>query len=430
MGVDGEKERISAEITRSGAVSPSEPVLPVVNPAAISEKKPDPPASNIHPAFYVSVWIALSSSIIIFNKWILGDGPNDGQFHYPVTLTCWHLTFATIMTQIMSRTTTLLDGRKTVKMTGRIYLRAIVPIGAFFSLSLICGNITYLYLGVAFIQMLKVTHTSSLKKLEIRLLIDVQATTPVAVLLASWALGTDKANMTTLFKVSFIVIGVIIASFGEIEFVFIGFMFQLGGIVFEAVRLVLVQKLLSSAEYKMDPLVSLYYFAPICAIMNFCVAAVLEIPRIKMEEVYHVGLPVFFINACIAFALNVSVVFLIGRTSSLVLTLCGVLKDILLVVISVTFRSEPVTALQVFGYGIALAGLVYYKLGADMLKAKLSDAGRAWADYGVRHPALRKVMVFASMLLLAIVVLIGLAPQVGYDPKYLSSVVGQSDKAV
>lgn len=60
------------------------------------------------------------------------------------------------MTQLMARTTTLLDGRKTVKMTGRVYLRAIVPIGAFFSLSLICGNLTYLYLSVAFIQMLKV----------------------------------------------------------------------------------------------------------------------------------------------------------------------------------------------------------------------------------------------------------------------------------
>ena len=252
--------------------------------------------------------------------------------------------------------------------------------------------------------------------------------------------------MATLAKVSLIVIGVVIASFGEIEFVLIGFMFQLGGIVFEALRLVMVQKLLSSAEYKMDPLVSLYYFAPICAMMNFCVAAMIEIPRIKMEEVYHVGLPTFFINACVAFALNVSVVFLvstlsvqyrlsranvfqIGRTSSLVLTLCGVLKDILLVVASVIFRSEPVTTLQVFGYAIALAGLVYFKLGADVLKAKLSDAGRAWADYGVRHPALRKVIVFVGMLLLAFLVLVGLAPTVGYDSKYLSSVVGQSDKA-
>jgi hypothetical protein len=64
--------------------------------------------------------------------------------------------FATVMTQIMARTTHFLDARKSVKMTGRVYLRAIVPIGAFFSLSLMCGNMTYLYLSVAFIQMLKV----------------------------------------------------------------------------------------------------------------------------------------------------------------------------------------------------------------------------------------------------------------------------------
>ncbi|KAL8712615.1 MAG: hypothetical protein Q9220_003146 [cf. Caloplaca sp. 1 TL-2023] len=408
MGVDAEKERMSAEIIRSGPVSPTEPILPTVNPAAISEKKADSPAaSNIHPAVYVATWIALSSSIIIFNKWIL----DDGGFHYPIVLTCWHLTFATIMTQIMSRTTTLLDGRKTVKMTGKIYLRAIVPIGAFFSLSLICGNVTYLYLNVAFIQMLK-------------------ATTPVAVLLAGWAIGTEKANLNTLFKVSFIVIGVIIASFGEVEFVLIGFLFQVGGIIFEALRLVMVQKLLSSAEYKMDPLVSLYYFAPLCAVMNFCVAAVVEIPRIKMEEIYHLGLLTLLANACVAFALNVSVVFLIGRTSSLVLTLCGVLKDILLVMAAIFIWGKHVTALQAFGYSIALCGLVYFKLGGDNIKAKLSDASRAWAEYGVRHPALRKMIVFAGMLVLALMALIGLAPTVGYDSsKYLGSVVGQSDKA-
>lgn len=65
--------------------------------------------------------------------------------------------FATFMTQILARTTTLLDGRKTVKMTGRVYIRAILPIGFFFSLSLICGNQVYLYLSVSFIQMLKVS---------------------------------------------------------------------------------------------------------------------------------------------------------------------------------------------------------------------------------------------------------------------------------
>src|SRR5271170_3773078 len=76
---------------------------------------------------------------------------------FPIFLTTWHLLFATIATQVLARTTTLLDGLKTVKMDGRTYLRAIVPIGAFFSLSLICSNQAYLYLSVAFIQMLKVS---------------------------------------------------------------------------------------------------------------------------------------------------------------------------------------------------------------------------------------------------------------------------------
>jgi hypothetical protein len=75
---------------------------------------------------------------------------------FPIFLTTWHLVFATVMTQFLARFTTILDSRKKVPMTGRVYLRAIVPIGLFFSLSLICGNQAYLHLSVAFIQMLKV----------------------------------------------------------------------------------------------------------------------------------------------------------------------------------------------------------------------------------------------------------------------------------
>ena len=150
MGADGEKERLSAEVIRTPVAS-SAPVLPTVNPTV---EKSEPSISNrIHPSVYVISWISLSSSVILFNKWIL----DKKGFHYPIVLTTWHLAFATLMTQIMARTTTMLDGRKTVKMTGRIYLRAIVPIGAAFSLSLICGNSAYLSLSVAFIQMLKVS---------------------------------------------------------------------------------------------------------------------------------------------------------------------------------------------------------------------------------------------------------------------------------
>lgn len=81
---------------------------------------------------------------------------NSNCAEFPIFLTTWHLIFATIMTQGLARFTSVLDSRHTVPITGQVYLRAIVPIGIFFSLSLICGNQTYLYLSVAFIQMLKV----------------------------------------------------------------------------------------------------------------------------------------------------------------------------------------------------------------------------------------------------------------------------------
>ena len=235
-------------------------------------------------------------------------------------------------------------------------------------------------------------------------------------MLASWSLGVSQPNLKVLFNVSFIVIGVIIASFGEIKFVLIGFIFQAAGIMFEAVRLVMVQRLLSSAEYKMDPLVSLYYFAPVCAVMNGLIALFWEVPKVTMAEVYSVGLWVLLANAMVAFMLNVSVVFLIGKTSSLVLTLCGVLKDILLVAASMMIWGTVVTPLQFFGYSIALGGLVYYKLGADVLKGYLQQGGNMWADYGARHPALRKMIVFGIILVVLFLLLGGLAPT--YAPQY------------
>lgn len=211
---------------------------------------------------------------------------------YPVILTTYHQLFAAIATQLLAHFTTLLDGRKSIKMSGRVYMRAVVPIGLFFSLSLICGNLTYLYLSVAFIQMLK-------------------ATTPVAVLICGWMLGVSKPNLRQFLNVSTIVVGVVIASVGELEFVLVGVLYQIAGLIFEALRLTMVQRLLSSADFKMDPLVSVYYFAPVCALMNGVVALIWEVPHVTMAEVYHVGFFTFFLNGCCAFMLNVSVVILV-----------------------------------------------------------------------------------------------------------------------
>lgn len=106
------------------------------------------------------------------------------------------------------------------------------------------------------------------------------------------------------------------------------------------------------------------------------------------------------------------------------MTLCGVLKDILLVFASIAIWGTPISGLQSFGYAIALGGLVYYKLGVATIKAQFLDVSRQWAEFGSNRLALRKVIVFGGILMMLFVVLGGLAPSVGYDSKYLNSIKG------
>lgn len=168
------------------------------------------------------------------------------------------------------------------------------------------------------------------------------------ILFTSWILGAAKPNSGVLSNVLIIVFGVALASLGEIRFSLIGFMYQLGGLVSEAIRLVMVQILLSGNEpdqnekrdykevkpegtmgggkmeegrvaqeqrsisaAKMDPLVSLYYYAPVCAVTNFLVALIFEVPNFEVWRLRSVGTFVLVANAGLAFLLNTASVFLV-----------------------------------------------------------------------------------------------------------------------
>lgn len=98
------------------------------------------------------------------------------------------------------------------------------------------------------------------------------------------------------------------------------------------------------------------------------------------------------------------------------MTLCGVLKDILLVGTSMMVFHDPVSPLQAFGYSIALAGLVYYRLGAEKIKEYLGQGQRAWADYGQRRPGAQRLVVFA-LLIITVLILVGGISTSGYVPR-------------
>ncbi|KAF4236401.1 hypothetical protein CNMCM6457_002383 [Aspergillus fumigatiaffinis] len=304
--------------------------------------------SNWHLALDVLSWIFWSNATILLNKWII----NSTAFHYPILLTCWHLVFATIVTQVLARTTRLLDGRRNIPMDARMYCRSILPIGLLYCGTLVCSNMVYLYLNISFIQMLK-------------------AAGPVVTLITSWSWKVAKPSIGAFINILIITLSVAMAVSGEIRFSWLGFGFQFASLVFDANRLVMVQILLSDSGQKMDPLVSLYYFAPACAFMTSLVAWQTEYASFEWSSIAQAGWTVLTLSAVMGFMLNVSIFLLIGKTSGLAMTLISIPKNILLIAISVILWHTPITSMQLLGYNIALWSLLFYSIGWNTVKAHI-----------------------------------------------------------
>lgn len=160
--------------------------------------------------------------------------------------------------------------------------------------------------------------------------------------------------------VSIISLGVALTSIGELQFNLIGFTFQSSAILAESARLTLTNLLLK--QLKLDPLSALYYIAPLCLLLVSTAFFIFEATSFPFERLQSPEfLVVILVNGLVAFSLNVAVVFLIGNTSALVLTLAGIIKDLMLVFLSILVFGSPVTPMQYLGYAVALLGLNLHK---------------------------------------------------------------------
>ena len=152
---------------------------------------------------------------------------------------------------------------------------------------------------------------------------------------------------------------------GELAFVLAGVLFQLGSILTESNRIVLLQMLLQSKGIKLNPITSMYYILPCCLGFLFIPWLAIEYPRLSASAGERVwldanGMFIFLTNAAAAFTLNCSVFLLIGKSSALTMNIAGVVKDWLLIYLSWVIFEGPITALNLFGYGVAFSAVCWY----------------------------------------------------------------------
>lgn len=196
---------------------------------------------------------------------------------------------------------------------------------------------------------------------------------PVAVYTIGVLLKKDAFNSETMANMISISIGVGIAAYGEAKFDSWGVILQLGAVAFEATRLVMIQILLNSKGITLNPITSLYYVAPCCLVFLFFPWIFVEFPILKENSSFHFDYVIFGSNSLCAFALNLAVFLLVGKTSALTMNVAGVVKDWLLIAFSWSVIKDTVTPINLVGYGLAFLGVGYYN-HAKLKAMKVKDA--------------------------------------------------------
>uniref|UniRef100_A0A0A0KVD2 Sugar phosphate transporter domain-containing protein n=1 Tax=Cucumis sativus TaxID=3659 RepID=A0A0A0KVD2_CUCSA len=184
---------------------------------------------------------------------------------------------------------------------------------------------------------------------------------PVAVFVLGVAAGLELMSCRMLLIMSVISFGVLVASYGEINISWIGVVYQMGGVVGEALRLIFMEILVKRKGLKLNPISIMYYVSPCSALCLLIPWIFLEKPKMEARESWNFPPVILVLNSLCTFALNLSVFLVITHTSALTIRVAGVVKDWVVVLLSaLLFADVKLTVINLFGYGIAIAGVVAY----------------------------------------------------------------------
>ena len=281
--------------------------------------------------------MAASSVLILLNKHLLANG-----FPFPMALAGVSMGFSGLASYLTCHVFKFVDLEPRDDVTPRFLLRRILPVGFFTAATLYLGNLAYLYLTVAFIQMLK-------------------ATSPVITMSVLFAARMETPSCRLTASVCFIAIGAALASAGESRLNWIGVGIVALAESIEAVRLVMTQVLL--AEVHFHPLEGLMYLGPASSAWLFFGSALVE-ARIMARSgaVYMVAThsSEFVAAAVLGFCVNALGYAVIQNSSSLTLKMVASVRNAFVVWVGYAFLKERVTALQAVGYSLSMMAFFWY----------------------------------------------------------------------
>ncbi|XP_058219456.1 probable sugar phosphate/phosphate translocator At1g06470 isoform X1 [Rhododendron vialii] len=292
---------------------------------------------------FILVWYFFSTSLTLYNKNLLGD--DLGKFPAPLLMNTVHFT----MQALLSNAITWFWSQRfkpTVSMSWKDYFLRVVPTALGTALDINLSNASLVFISVTFATMCK-------------------SASPIFLLLFAFAFRLESPSFKLLGIIFVISIGILFTVVKETEFEFWGFVFVMLAAVMSGFRWTMTQILLQKEVYGLkDPITLMSYVTPVMAVSTALLSLIMD-PWDEFKGSTYFNSSSHIIRSCLlmlfggtlAFFMVLTEYILVSITSAVTVTIAGVVKEAVTILVAVFYFHDQFTWLKGVGLIIILVGV-------------------------------------------------------------------------
>lgn len=307
-------------------------------------KKPTVSAADIlKTLFFILVWYTFSTFLTLYNKTLLGE--HMGKFPAPLLMNTFHFGMQAVLAKVITWGWSH-RFHPTVTMSWRDYFVRVVPMALGTALDINLSNASLVFISVTFATMCK-------------------SASPIFLLVFAFAFRLESPSVKLLGIILVISVGILLTVAKETEFEFWGFIFVMLAAVMSGFRWTMTQILLQKEVYGLkNPLTLMSYVAPVMAVSTGLFSLILD-PWDEFGKSDYFNSSWHIIRSCLLMLFGGSLAFfmvlteyiLVSVTSAVTVTIAGVVKEAVTIVVAVFYFHDEFTWLKGFGLITIMVGV-------------------------------------------------------------------------
>lgn len=290
----------------------------------------------------VLLYYTFSIGITFYQKWFIKD------FHFPLTVVICHLVVKFVLAGLLRSVYQIYTGKQRVVLDWLNYVKQLAPTGIASALDIGLSNWSFEYITVSLYTMTK-------------------STCIIFILGFSILFGLEKKRFSLIIVVALISSGLFMFTYQSTQFNLEGFLLVLSASFLAGLRWTMAQMIVQRKDLGLsNPVDMIYHIQPWMVIGLLPLAAIFEgIPIATTEKVFRyketsvmlTTLGYILAGSVLAFFMELSEYLLLLYTSSLTLSIAGVIKEVCTLYLAVRYTGDNMTTVNFLGLIVCLIGI-------------------------------------------------------------------------